>query len=68
LFATYLNAVRLSKGLLSGVADVVLDKEIIIGRYIKDFALVWLGRVKTEFGKLYMEEPAPKFFCRVILC
>ena len=43
-------------------ADVASDKETIIGRHPRDFALVRLGKVDTNTGKLIPEEPAPKFF------
>lgn len=41
--------------------DVALDPETVIGRNPKDFALVRLGRVNTDTGKLIPEEPAPMF-------
>ena len=41
--------------------DVAMDKNTMIGRHPKDFALVRLGRVSTVTGKLYTEEPSPKF-------
>ena len=41
--------------------DVAMDKDTVIGRNPKDFALVRLGRVDTENGKLIAEEPSPKF-------
>lgn len=40
--------------------DAAADKETMIGRHPRDFALVRLGTVETESGKLYAEEPAPK--------
>ncbi len=42
--------------------DAAMDKGTMISRHPKDFALVRLGRVSTVTGKLYSEEPAPKFF------
>ena len=42
-------------------ADVATDRETIIGRNPKDFALVRIGRIETDTGKVYAEEPAPKF-------
>ena len=41
--------------------DAAKDKDTVINRHPKDFALVRLGRVSTGTGKLYAEEPAPKF-------
>lgn len=43
-------------------ADVARDEETLIGRHPKDFALVRLGRVDTNTGLIYAEEPAPKFY------
>ena len=43
-------------------ADVARDEETLIGRHPKDFALVRLGRVDTNTGIIYAEEPAPKFY------
>lgn len=43
-------------------ADVARDEDTLIGRHPKDFALVRLGRVDTNTGIIYAEEPAPKFF------
>lgn len=43
-------------------ADVARDKETIIGRNPKDFALVRIGKIDTNTGKVTPEEPAPKFF------
>lgn len=43
-------------------ADVARDEDTLIGRHPKDFALVRLGKVNTDTGILYAEEPAPKFY------
>lgn len=42
--------------------DAAMDKETIIGRNPKDFALVRLGKISTDSGKVMPEEPGPKFF------
>lgn len=41
--------------------DVVLDKDTIIGRNPKDFALVRLGKINKDTGNVTPEEPAPMF-------